>query len=181
MWGRNYRNLNLNPNLFLHDKKEVLLSQCPGLHKSRRGSPWWSSYTKDILHEMARLAAILVLPGDDLVYVRIFSCLWATLITSYFCILPFSGFEDNMYRQCGTLIAMSLIHGGPSPYCFSESTVDHILNGSVKPNVSDIADPTIRDHVRKVCIILMKYTTNYMEPIFSIQVSCEVYKMWSSI
>lgn len=60
--------------------------------------------------------------------------------------------EKRSYFFIGACIALSFIHGGPPPRCFSSAVADYIVYGiqSVKVTPDDIPDNTMKDKVLKV-------------------------------
>lgn len=60
--------------------------------------------------------------------------------------------EKNTYYYVGTMLAVSIVHGGPPPCFFSNAVADFLLYGmgKTKPNVEDIPDYTIQQKLTKV-------------------------------
>ena len=65
-----------------------------------------------------------------------------------------SELSKNTYYHVGVMIAVSLIHGGPSPSFFAPAVADYLAHGieRVKATVEDVPDPNIRTKLRKVNI-----------------------------
>ncbi len=59
----------------------------------------------------------------------------------------------NTFYHVGQMIAVSLVHGGPSPSFFSDTVADYIANGmtGLKPSVSSVPDPEMQSKIAKVC------------------------------
>ncbi|XP_033099825.1 G2/M phase-specific E3 ubiquitin-protein ligase-like [Anneissia japonica] len=72
-------------------------------------------------------------------------------------VLSFNGaaMAEDRYFHAGQLIAMSLVHGGPSPTFFSNVLYESIAYGISKttPGIVDVADSDIRTMLQKVRII----------------------------
>ncbi|CAL8270240.1 unnamed protein product [Arctogadus glacialis] len=64
----------------------------------------------------------------------------------------FSAVREDRYFVTGRAIAVSLVHGGPSPNFLSQTLFDCIVQGPEKsrPNLGDIADSEIREKIQKV-------------------------------
>ena len=60
--------------------------------------------------------------------------------------------EKQSFYYIGAIIALSLVHGGPAPQCFSQAVADYILYGvkKVNANVIDIPEKEMRDKISKV-------------------------------
>ena len=69
----------------------------------------------------------------------------------------FSAVREDRYFVTGRAIAVSLVHGGPSPNFLSQTLFDCIVQGPAKsrPNLGDIADSEIREKIQKVCCIFI--------------------------
>lgn len=67
--------------------------------------------------------------------------------------------QENQYLYIGKLMALSIVHGGPSPSFFSECVVDYIFSGmaAVVPSIDDIPDFSIRQQVEMVYIFMYDY------------------------
>ena len=63
-----------------------------------------------------------------------------------------SALEKHTYKHVGEMIAVSLVHGGPSPTFFAPSVVDYIVYGlkRVKPTIDEVPNPIIRSKIYKV-------------------------------
>ncbi|CAL8237336.1 unnamed protein product, partial [Arctogadus glacialis] len=66
--------------------------------------------------------------------------------------LDSSAVREDRYFVTGRAIAVSLVHGGPSPNFLSQTLFDCIVQGPEKsrPNLGDIADSEIREKIQKV-------------------------------
>lgn len=71
---------------------------------------------------------------------------------SYFTYFVLSALKDNLYYEAGKMIAVSLVHGGPSPSFFSKTLFDCLVYGTenVKPTIEDVADVTVLQTIEKV-------------------------------
>ncbi|XP_056431348.1 G2/M phase-specific E3 ubiquitin-protein ligase-like [Gadus chalcogrammus] len=71
--------------------------------------------------------------------------------------LDSSAVREDRYFVTGRAIAVSLVHGGPSPNFLSQTLFDCIVQGPAKsrPNLGDIADSEIREKIQKVCCIFI--------------------------
>ncbi|XP_028577255.2 G2/M phase-specific E3 ubiquitin-protein ligase isoform X1 [Podarcis muralis] len=60
--------------------------------------------------------------------------------------------KDNLYYEAGKMIAVSLVHGGPSPSFFSKTLFDCLVYGTenVKPTIEDVADVTVLQTIEKI-------------------------------
>ena len=58
----------------------------------------------------------------------------------------------NTYYHVGTMIAMSLVHGGPRPCFFTPAVADYIIYGlnKVKATPSDVPDDAIQQKLFQV-------------------------------
>lgn len=62
--------------------------------------------------------------------------------------------ERHTYQHVGEMIAVSLIHGGPSPTFFAPSVVDYIVYGmkKVEPSVDEVPCKSIVRKLKEVCL-----------------------------
>ncbi|XP_048804679.1 G2/M phase-specific E3 ubiquitin-protein ligase isoform X2 [Lagopus muta] len=60
--------------------------------------------------------------------------------------------KENLYFEAGKMIAVSLVHGGPSPGFFSKVLFDCLVYGpeNVKPNLDDVADAGVAQTINKI-------------------------------
>uniref|UniRef100_A0A8D2Q439 G2/M-phase specific E3 ubiquitin protein ligase n=1 Tax=Varanus komodoensis TaxID=61221 RepID=A0A8D2Q439_VARKO len=60
--------------------------------------------------------------------------------------------KDNLYYEAGKMIAVSLVHGGPSPSFFSKTLFNCLVYGTenVKPTVEDVADADVLQTIEKI-------------------------------
>lgn len=60
--------------------------------------------------------------------------------------------EKMTFYYVGVIIALSLLHGGPAPQCFSSAVADYIIYGVKKVNatIDDVPDHTIKQSLQKV-------------------------------
>ncbi|XP_008101116.3 G2/M phase-specific E3 ubiquitin-protein ligase isoform X1 [Anolis carolinensis] len=60
--------------------------------------------------------------------------------------------QDNLYYEAGKMIAVSLVHGGPSPGFFSKTLFCCLVYGpeNVKPTVEDVADIDVLLTIEKI-------------------------------
>ena len=60
--------------------------------------------------------------------------------------------EKNTFYHVGTMIAMSLVHGGPGPHFFTPAVADYIIYGmsKVKATPSDVPDKEIQQKLIQV-------------------------------
>ncbi|XP_025006505.2 G2/M phase-specific E3 ubiquitin-protein ligase isoform X2 [Gallus gallus] len=60
--------------------------------------------------------------------------------------------KENLYFEAGKMIAVSLVHGGPSPGFFSKILFDCLVYGpeNVKPNLDDVADAGVAQTIKKI-------------------------------
>lgn len=64
----------------------------------------------------------------------------------------FAAVEENLYFEAGKMIAVSLVHGGPSPGFFSKTLFDCLVYGpeKVKPALEDVADVDVAQTIKMV-------------------------------
>lgn len=62
--------------------------------------------------------------------------------------------ESRVFLHIGQMIAVSIMHGGPGPGCFSHAIVDYLTYGlgKVRPTVDDVGDVEIQNHMKSVCM-----------------------------
>lgn len=67
-------------------------------------------------------------------------------------IFLFAALEENLYFEAGKMIAVSLVHGGPSPGFFSKTLFKCLVYGpeNVKPALEDVADDDVAQTIKKV-------------------------------
>lgn len=67
-------------------------------------------------------------------------------------IFLFAAVKENLYFEAGQMIAVSLVHGGPSPGFFSKTLFNCLVYGpeNVKPALEDVADVDIAQTIKKV-------------------------------
>lgn len=58
--------------------------------------------------------------------------------------------KKDLYYIAGSFIAISIVHGGPGPNCFSELLFNQLVDAPKIYRVDDICDPTIKDKVKEV-------------------------------
>lgn len=60
--------------------------------------------------------------------------------------------ECMYYYEAGRIIALSIIHGGPSPNFLSETLFSYLVGGAdtVKPNLNEIMELNIRQEIENV-------------------------------
>ncbi|XP_010709942.1 G2/M phase-specific E3 ubiquitin-protein ligase isoform X2 [Meleagris gallopavo] len=60
--------------------------------------------------------------------------------------------KENLYFEAGKMIAVSLVHGGPSPGFFSKVLFDCLVYGpeNVKPNLDDVTDAGVAQTIKKI-------------------------------
>ncbi|NXL91943.1 G2E3 ligase, partial [Alectura lathami] len=60
--------------------------------------------------------------------------------------------KENLYFEAGKMIAVSLVHGGPSPGFFSKILFDCLVYGpeNVKPSLEDVADVDVAQTIKKI-------------------------------
>ncbi|XP_066468208.1 G2/M phase-specific E3 ubiquitin-protein ligase [Tiliqua scincoides] len=60
--------------------------------------------------------------------------------------------KDNLYYEAGKMIAVSLVHGGPSPSFFSETLFNCLVYGTenVTPTAEDVADVDVLQTIKKI-------------------------------
>lgn len=63
--------------------------------------------------------------------------------------------SKKTYYYIGSMLALSIIHGGPAPAFLATAVADYIVYGmvGVKATVHDIPDPTVKEKVLKVNIV----------------------------
>ncbi|OXB83908.1 UNVERIFIED_CONTAM: hypothetical protein H355_009392 [Colinus virginianus] len=66
--------------------------------------------------------------------------------------VSFAALKENLYFEAGKMIAVSLVHGGPSPGFFSKILFDCLVYGpeNVKPNLDDVADADVAQTIKKI-------------------------------
>ncbi|XP_017938370.1 G2/M phase-specific E3 ubiquitin-protein ligase isoform X2 [Manacus vitellinus] len=66
--------------------------------------------------------------------------------------LDFQAVKENLYFEAGKMIAVSLVHGGPSPGFFSKTLFDCLVYGpeNVKPALEDVADVDVAQTIKMI-------------------------------
>lgn len=69
-----------------------------------------------------------------------------------------SAMREDRYFIAGRAVAVSLVHGGPAPGCFSKTLYDSLVQGPdmCRPGLEDVADPEIYSKIKKVRLQLFK-------------------------
>lgn len=64
----------------------------------------------------------------------------------------FAAVKENLYFEAGKMIAVSLVHGGPSPGFFSKTLFNCLVYGpeNVKPALEDVADVDVAQTIKMV-------------------------------
>ena len=71
--------------------------------------------------------------------------------------MPSLAADGDEYFHVGRMVAMSIVHGGPGPRCFSENFY-HYLVGKVKTieaTIADIPDPELRNVLLEVIVLCL--------------------------
>ncbi|XP_073776138.1 uncharacterized protein si:ch211-57f7.7 isoform X1 [Danio rerio] len=60
--------------------------------------------------------------------------------------------REDRYFIAGRAVAVSLVHGGPAPGCFSKTLYDSLVQGPdmCRPGLEDVADPEIYSKIKKL-------------------------------
>ncbi|KAM9554535.1 G2/M phase-specific E3 ubiquitin-protein ligase isoform 2-T4 [Guaruba guarouba] len=66
--------------------------------------------------------------------------------------LDFQAVKENLYFEAGKMIAVSLVHGGPSPGFFSQTLFNCLVYGpeNVKPALEDVADGDVAETIKMI-------------------------------
>ncbi|NXO54532.1 G2E3 ligase, partial [Aramus guarauna] len=66
--------------------------------------------------------------------------------------LDFQAVRENLYFEAGKMIAVSLVHGGPSPGFFSKTLFNCLVYGpeNVKPALEDVADVDVAQTIKMI-------------------------------
>ncbi|XP_059675684.1 G2/M phase-specific E3 ubiquitin-protein ligase [Gavia stellata] len=66
--------------------------------------------------------------------------------------LDFQAVKENLYFEAGKMIAVSLVHGGPSPGFFSKTLYNCLVYGpeNVKPALEDVADVDVAQTIKMI-------------------------------
>ncbi|NXG20360.1 G2E3 ligase, partial [Grallaria varia] len=66
--------------------------------------------------------------------------------------LDFQAVKENLYFEAGRMIAVSLVHGGPSPGFFSKTLFNCLVYGpeNVKPALEDVADVDVAQTIKTI-------------------------------
>ncbi|XDV19497.1 hypothetical protein PO909_024962 [Leuciscus waleckii] len=59
-------------------------------------------------------------------------------------------FREDRYYLAGKAIAVSMVHGGPSPGFFSSTLFECICNGNVSPTIDDVNDLDLQAKIQKI-------------------------------
>ena len=72
--------------------------------------------------------------------------------------------RKGTYKHIGEFIALSVMHGGPGPHCFSKAVADYFLFGlqKVHGDLDDIPDKIVREKVEKACYTSINYSDLYI-------------------
>lgn len=67
-----------------------------------------------------------------------------------------SAIREDRYFIAGRAVAVSLVHGGPAPGCFSKTLFDSLVQGPDMciPILDDVADCELYNKIKKVCLKL---------------------------
>ena len=62
------------------------------------------------------------------------------------------GKQDESYKLCGKLLAVSLCNGGGAGRCFSKSVYKFVVEGekAANPDINDVCDVELRTLLEKV-------------------------------
>ncbi|XP_023784948.1 G2/M phase-specific E3 ubiquitin-protein ligase isoform X2 [Cyanistes caeruleus] len=84
--------------------------------------------------------------------------------------LDFQAVKENLYFEAGKMIAVCLVHGGPSPGFFSKTLFDCLVYGpeNVKPVLEDVADVDVAQTIKTI-----KYANNLSSLQSTLQDCCE--------
>ncbi|XP_077060959.1 uncharacterized protein LOC143713375 [Siphateles boraxobius] len=61
-------------------------------------------------------------------------------------------FREDRYYLAGKAIAVSMVHGGPSPGFFSSTLYECVCNGNVSPTIDDVNDLDLQAKIQKIAI-----------------------------
>ena len=63
--------------------------------------------------------------------------------------------SKQTYKYIGSILAASIIHGGPAPRFFSDAVANYIVYGieRAKVSVEDVPCPLMKEKLQKVCIM----------------------------
>ncbi|NXI45044.1 G2E3 ligase, partial [Galbula dea] len=66
--------------------------------------------------------------------------------------LDFQALKENLYFEAGKMVAVSLVHGGPSPGFFSKTLFNCLVYGpeNVKPALEDVADADVAQTIKMI-------------------------------
>ncbi len=75
-----------------------------------------------------------------------------------------SAIREDRYFIAGRAVAVSLVHGGPAPGCFSKTLFDSLVQGPdlCKPVLDDVADCELYNKIKKVCLQLQYKCSIYL-------------------
>ena len=64
--------------------------------------------------------------------------------------------SKKTYRHVGSILALSIVYGGPAPHFLAESVADYIIHGLEKTQctIHDIPDHIIKEKMAKVGEVL---------------------------
>lgn len=70
----------------------------------------------------------------------------------------FTALKENLYYEAGKMLAISLVHGGPSPGFFSETLFNCLAYGpeNTLPILDDVSDFEVTQiifKVKKICLL----------------------------
>lgn len=76
--------------------------------------------------------------------------------------------KENLYYEAGKILAISLVHGGPSPGFFSKTLFNCLVYGpeNTQPILDDVSDFDVAQIIIRVRNILVCYNTDYVPVIF---------------
>ncbi|XP_064004370.1 G2/M phase-specific E3 ubiquitin-protein ligase isoform X2 [Pogoniulus pusillus] len=66
--------------------------------------------------------------------------------------LDYQAVREDLYFEAGKMIAVSLVHGGPSPGFFSKTLFNCLVYGpeNVKPTLEDVADVGVAETIKRI-------------------------------
>lgn len=73
-------------------------------------------------------------------------------LANFYSLLSFAAVREDLYFEAGEMIAVSLVHGGPSPGFFSKTLFNCLVYGpeNVKPTLEDVADVGVAETIKRV-------------------------------
>lgn len=74
------------------------------------------------------------------------------------CVIYFTAVREDLYFLAGRAIAVSMVHGGPSPGFVSNTMYDCLVKGpaNTSPTIEDVSDLDLRQKIKQV-----SYRSNY--------------------